>query len=75
MRSAPPSAPDRFRLLIVGIEDDYDVGSGFGSRAPFAVWFSCEQGGDLEPNKTSKAEWNAVVMDLDLARSRGVTAE
>jgi hypothetical protein len=69
--SRPPSAPDRFRLLIVGIEDDYDVGSAYGSRDPFNAWFSCEGGGDLEPRKTSKAEWNAAIMDLDLSKYPG----
>jgi hypothetical protein len=72
--SAPTSAPDKFRVLIVGIEDDYDVASGFGSRDPFQVWFSCERGGNLEPKKTAKAEWNAVIMDLDLSRYPGTKA-
>jgi hypothetical protein len=69
-----PSDPDRFRLLIVGIEDDYDIGSGYGSRDPFQVYFSCEGSGDLEPRKTSKAEWNAAIMDLDLTRYSGAKA-
>ena len=72
--SAPPSAPDKFRVLIVGIEDDYDVASGYGSRDPFQVWFSCEGSGNLEPKKTAKAEWNAVIMDLDLSRYPGTRA-
>lgn len=72
--SAPPSAPDKFRLLLVGIEDDYDVASGYGSRDPFQVWFSCEGSGNLEPRKTAKAEWNAVIMDLDLSRYPGTKA-
>jgi hypothetical protein len=71
LTSRQPSDPDRFRLLIVGIEDDYHIGSGYGSRDPFQVWFSCEGSGDLEPRKTSKAEWNAVIMDLDLSRYPG----
>jgi hypothetical protein len=74
LTSRLPSDPDRFRLLIVGIEDDYDIGSAYGSRDPFQVYFSCERGGDLEPEKTSKAEWNAVVMDLDLSRYSGAKA-
>jgi hypothetical protein len=74
LTSRLPSDPDRFRLLIVGIEDDYDIGSAYGSRDPFQVYFSCEGSGDLEPEKTSKAEWNAAVMDLDLTRYPGAKA-
>ncbi|MBA3893093.1 MAG: hypothetical protein H0X69_05285 [Gemmatimonadales bacterium] len=51
-----PSAPDRVRLLIVGIDDDYNPGSGYGSRDPFQVFFSCDTGGNLSPYKTAKAE-------------------
>lgn len=69
-----PSDPDRFRLLVVGIDDDYDIGSGYGSRDPFQVYFSCRGDGDLEPQKTSKAEWNAAIMDLDLTRYSGAKA-
>jgi len=70
--SGPESVPDKLRLLIVGIDDDYNIGSGFGSRDPFQVWWACDLAdGYLEPRKTSKAEWNAVIMDLDLSRYAG----
>jgi hypothetical protein len=59
------------RLLIIGIDDDSDITSD-----PFADNFdddfSCDRaGGVIEPNKNSKGEWNAVIMDLDLSKYPG----
>lgn len=74
--SSGPSAPDRFRLFIVGIDDDYHVASGFGSRDPFQVWLICHEAnsGSLDPRSTAKAEWNAAVIDLDLRQYTGSNA-
>jgi hypothetical protein len=67
------SVPDRFRLLIVGVDDDRDLGSSFGASNPFWVYYSCDRGGDLEPYKTSKAEWNSIALDIDLTRYPGTS--
>ncbi|HVL17600.1 MAG TPA: hypothetical protein VM387_06375 [Gemmatimonadales bacterium] len=66
--SSDASDPDRFRLLIVGVDDDEDRVETGGSRKPNVV---CETGGNLEPGSTPRAEWNAVLMDLDLSRYPG----
>ena len=73
--SSGASAPDRLRLFIVGVDDDEHLASSYGSSHPFFVWFHCnESGGSLEPRATSKAEWNAVVIDLDLRQYPGSNA-
>ena len=65
-----PSDPDRFRLLLIGHDDDYDGPADFaGTTKPTVV---CETGGKFEPGSSPRAEWNAVVMDLDLTRYPGV---
>jgi hypothetical protein len=68
------SAPDRFRLLIVGVDDDKDILSSYGASNPFWVYHSCESDGDLAPVKTSKAEWSSIALDVDLTRYPGTGA-
>ena len=48
----------------------------YGSSHPFWAWFFCHESntGTLEPRETSKAEWNAAVLDLDLTQMPGTTA-
>ena len=75
LASSGVSAPDRFRLFIVGVDDDENLVSGFGSSDPFNAWFFCRSGGgSLEPRATAKAEWNAAVIDIDLTQYPGTTA-
>ena len=73
LTSRGPSVGDRLRVMIVGTDDDEDAGSG-GSSNPF--WsFSCEvAGAKIEPYKSGRAEWNAVIMDLDLTQYPGAKA-
>ena len=66
-----PSVPDRFRLLIIGIDDDSD---GLLDKGEIGPRVSCRTGGDVEPGSSSAAEWNVVVMDLDLSKYPGTKA-
>jgi hypothetical protein len=68
--SQEPSAPDQFRLLIIGVDDDRG-GTGSGQSTPHLY---CETGGNLEPRKGGRGEWNAVIMDLDLSKYPGAKA-
>jgi hypothetical protein len=70
------SAPDRIQLFITGVDDDGWLLSSFGSRSPYYVYWHCYPGpdGSLTPYSTSKAEWNAAVLDLDLSQMAGATA-
>jgi hypothetical protein len=62
-----PSDPDRFRLLIIGIDDDEEA-LDYGVPVPYVT---CRDGGNFEPGSTGGNEWNAVVMDLDLSKYPG----
>ena len=70
------SVPDRIQIFIVGNDDDGWLLSGYGSSSPYHVWWHCFDNtppGSLDPRATSKAEWNAAILDLDLSKMAGVT--
>ena len=64
-----PSDPDRLRLLLIGVDDDMEEPVDFGGSTGPRV--NCETGGNVEPGSSARADWNAVVMDLDLSRYPG----
>ncbi len=66
--SSGASDPDRIRLVIIGLDDDDDGIEFGGGRKPA---FYCSGGGNFEPGSTSRAEWNGVVMDLDVSKYPG----
>ena len=68
------SAPDRFRLLIAGLEDDDDGNEFGGTTFPIHLSFSCPQHPDLEPGSSPKMEWNSIALDFDLTKYPGATA-
>jgi hypothetical protein len=71
------SVPDRIRIFIVGNDDDGWILSGYGASSPYYVYWICDKDrpdGSLIPYSTSKAEWNAAVLDLDLGKMAGATA-
>ncbi|HET6578365.1 MAG TPA: hypothetical protein VFG66_08580 [Gemmatimonadales bacterium] len=70
--SGETSVPDRFRLLIVGMEDDHDAGDR-SNPAPTGR-ISCERSPDLEPGSNSTDEWNSIAIDFDLTRYPGASA-
>jgi len=70
---AATSVPDRIRIFIVGNDDDGWLLSSFGASSPYYQFWHCDEQrpGILEPYSTSKAEWNAAVLDLDLSKMAG----
>jgi hypothetical protein len=72
---AGPSVPDRFRLLIAGLEDDDDhVEIGGGTTSPIQMFFSCNSNPDLQPGSNKQIEWNSIAMDFDLTKYPGTEA-
>ena len=67
------SAPDRFRMIIVGMEDDED-GADFGGDRPALTDVSCLRNPDLQPGSNATQEWNSITMDVDLTRYPGASA-
>ena len=74
MRSRDGSAPDRFRLLVLAYEDDYDaddalwVGYLHGRRFP-----TCGSGTfDIQPDRNAQGEWTSVAIDFDLTKYPGL---
>lgn len=65
-----PTVPDKFRLLIIGVDDDVGPTSA-GQSSPS---LNCETGGNVEPRKAGRGEWNVVIRDLDLTRYPGARA-
>jgi hypothetical protein len=68
------SVTDRFRLVIVGLEDDDDSNEFGGTTRPIQNFFSCDRNPDLQPGSSSKLEWNSIAMDIDLTKYPGTTA-
>jgi hypothetical protein len=64
------SVPDRFRLVIVGYDDDDDHLFDFGDAGPWAT-FSCDRNPDVQPRRVSTGEWNSIAIDFDLTKYPG----
>jgi hypothetical protein len=62
------SDPDRIQLVIVGVDNDDDGVEFGGARKPS---FYCPTGGNFEPGSSDRAEWNGLVMDLDMSKYPG----
>ena len=66
MTSAADTIPDRFRVLILGIENDM---YGLSDRpSPYCV------DRDIAPGRNGSDEWNSIVRDIDLTAYPGAKA-
>ena len=69
MTSYGDTVPDRFRVLVFGLEDDRAKGSQGVERYP--IWTSYCTGSGPEPGSNGDWEWNSLVLDFDLTKYPG----
>ena len=67
------SVPDRFRLIIVGRDDDNEILIDASRRSFWSTW-SCSRDPDPAPGSTPAEEWNSISMDFDLSKYPGTKA-
>ena len=66
------TVPDRIRLFLVGLENDGWLFSPGGQRSPLSNYYYCtDPATTFTPYSTSRGEWNAAVIDLDLTQYAG----
>lgn len=64
------TVPDRFRVVLVGIEDDRPDDAGtHPSYSPYEFMYC--NGNGPEPGRSDYWEWNSTVLDFDLAKYPG----
>jgi hypothetical protein len=70
MTSYKDTVPDRFRVLVFGIEDDRVAGRAGGpSSSPYPYSFC--SGNGPEPGANRDFDWNSVMIDFDLTKYPG----
>jgi hypothetical protein len=70
MTSYKDTVPDRFRVLVFGIEDDrVDGRAGGPSSSPYPYSFC--NGNGPEPGANRDFDWNSVMIDFDLTKYPG----
>jgi hypothetical protein len=58
--------PDRFRMVVEGIEDDHEI----YNRSGFRPKVTCAKP-NRPPGRSSTEEWNSLFMDFDLTKYKG----
>jgi hypothetical protein len=69
MTSMSDTIPDRFRVLILGVERD-----SFGGLSDFPDYFCSKPGYDIPPGRNGSGEWNSIARDIDLTAYPGTKA-
>ena len=68
--STSGNTPDQIRIVAWVIEDDFTP----GMRAVPVPKFSCARQSAVDPGNNGVAEWNSLVMDIDLTKYPGAKA-
>jgi hypothetical protein len=64
------TVPDRFRVVVVGIEDDHPDDAAVHSSYSPGEYMYCVGNGP-EPGRSDYWEWNSIMLEFDLARYPG----
>ena len=70
MTSYKDTVPDRFRVVVFGLEDDRTEGGAAGVQSYPYQHTHCTGNGP-EPGRNSDWEWNSIMLDFDLTRYPG----
>jgi hypothetical protein len=70
MTSYKDTVPDRFRVVLFGLEDDKDD-NGIPGLLRYPYQFSHCIGNGPEPGKNRDWEWNSIMLDFDLTKYPG----
>ena len=72
MTSYADTVPDRFRVVVFGLEDDRTTGGPAGIQShPYEHTYCIGNG--PEPGKNSDWEWNSIMLDFDLTKYPGAS--
>ena len=72
MVSLTNSTPDKFRLMVMGQEDDYVAAATWNVSETAPKLPDCKTSNDMEPGRNEHVEWNFLGMDFDLTKYPGV---
>ena len=65
------TTPDRFRLMVLGEEDDYVAAATWNVSQSGPKLPDCKNSNDMEPGRNRDVEWNFLAIDFDLTKYPG----
>ena len=68
------STPDKFRLIVVGQENDYEPATNLDVSQGAPKFPDCKDYNDLQPGRNRDVEWNSLTIDFDLTNYAGTKA-